>query len=269
MKLVKERKCYISKGQVYVTPKQMPDVFAHRLRRILEKSFELVQNREGLLQTILYDDNRIGPFIRQLHQYYCGTDGKTKTNAGEFRLSLENLPRVAPKAFPLCMKRLYETQTHSGHLRHWSRLQLWLFLKECGMTVDEQLRFGSSTWKGTATFEKEHKYTLRHAYGLEGRRQDYPSYACNRILHTLPAPSQGDVHGCPFKTLNNDNLRKSLEGMATNVTISEILKLTSEYHYQIACKTLFESMHGTDYSADVGNHPRQYFNAAMANKETS
>ena len=96
------------------------------------------------------------------------------------------------------------------HLKHYGRLQLGLFLKGIGLTMDESLRY----WKQEFTkkndidadkFEKNYAYNIRHSYGAEGKRNDYRPWNCNKTIN-LTAPGNGEYHGCPFKTFSEDNL---------------------------------------------------------------
>jgi len=89
--------------------------------------------------------------------------------------------------FPQCMMDLYNEVMSQGHISHEERLQLGLFLKNIGMSVDEQLLF----WYEKAvdnvgmTYEQFASgppgYQIRYMYGLEGGRTDYSAHKCASI----------------------------------------------------------------------------------------
>lgn len=74
----------------------------------------------------------------------------------------------------------------------------------------------------------------------------------------------GDNHGCPFKHYDENNLRaKMRQQNVSSGNISEIIKLVSDKHYQVACKKYFSVTHNNYDSEAVGNHPNGYFDASM------
>ena len=89
--------------------------------------------------------------------------------------------------FPQCMMDLYNEVMSQGHISHEERLQLGLFLKNIGMSVDEQLLF----WYEKAvdnvgmTYDQFANgapgYQIRYMYGLEGGRTDYSAHKCASI----------------------------------------------------------------------------------------
>ena len=66
------------------------------------------------------------------------------------------------------MKVLYTALKNNHHLKHFGRLQLGLFLKGLGFTMEEAMQF----WKSEMTkkidgdkFEKNYSYNIRHMFG--------------------------------------------------------------------------------------------------------
>ena len=91
------------------------------------------------------------------------------------KINLAELDYHARLSFPPCMKALHQVLKQQHHLKHYGRLQLGLFLKGIGLTMDESLRY----WKQEFTkkndidadkFEKNYAYNIRHSYGAEGKR---------------------------------------------------------------------------------------------------
>lgn len=126
------------------------------------------------------------------------------------KINLAELDYHARLSFPPCMKALHQVLKQQHHLKHYGRLQLGLFLKGIGLTMDESLRY----WKQEFTkkndidadkFEKNYAYNIRHSYGAEGKRNDYRPWNCNKTIN-LTQPGNGEYHGCPFKTFSEENL---------------------------------------------------------------
>jgi DNA primase large subunit len=90
-------------------------------------------------------------------------------------------------------------------------MQLGLFLKRAGLSLEESLAFWKQAFAprtGGEKFEKEYAYNVRHSYGQEGRRKDYEAHSCLKVISATPGA--GEVHGCPFKSLHADALGAAL-----------------------------------------------------------
>ena len=95
------------------------------------------------------------------------------------KINLRDLDYHQRKSFPPCMKALYTALSNHGHLKHFGRLQLGLYLKGMGLTVEESLQFWRSKFKvDSDKFEKQYAYNIRHSYGQEGKRNDYKPWSC-------------------------------------------------------------------------------------------
>jgi DNA primase large subunit len=98
------------------------------------------------------------------------------------------------------------------HLKHYGRLQLGLFFKGLGLSMEESMTMWKSEFTRKADidadkFEKNYAYNIRHMYGQEGKRNDYKPWNCNKVIN-LAAPGAGEYHGCPFKIFSEDNLKQ-------------------------------------------------------------
>jgi DNA primase large subunit len=48
-----------------------------------------------------------------------------------------------------------------------------------GLSIEEAIVFWNKSFSMTdEQFNKEHKYNIRHSYGLEGKRANYPAKRC-------------------------------------------------------------------------------------------
>lgn len=139
--------------------------------------------------------------------------GGTSHHAGNStRVSLSQIPALAQKQFPLCMQQLYGSLMTDHHLRHVGRMQLGLFLKGAGLTMEESLIFWRHAFAARTPgdkFDKEYAYNIRHSYGKEGSRKDYEPHNCRKII-LGGNPGVGEAHGCPYKTLDAAALRAAM-----------------------------------------------------------
>ncbi|KRY05424.1 putative DNA primase large subunit, partial [Trichinella britovi] len=70
------------------------------------------------------------------------------------------------------MRRLYDELKRAQHLRHSGRMQLGLFLKKKGLSLNESLKFWEYHFSpkiGAEKFQRQYAYSIRHNYGKEGK----------------------------------------------------------------------------------------------------
>ena len=71
------------------------------------------------------------------------------------------------------------------HTKHYGRLQLGLFLKALGLSMEEAYAFWKSEFCKTMDsekFDKQYGYNIRHMYGKEGKKADYSAWSCNKVI---------------------------------------------------------------------------------------
>lgn len=111
------------------------------------------------------------------------------------------------------MRIMHEHLTTNNHLKNTGRMQYGLFLKGIGVTMEDSIEF----WRSEFTkrpdtnddkFDKKYLYHIRYNYGKEGRRVDYRPAGCNKLINDSVGP--GEVHGCPYKHMDTDELTKRL-----------------------------------------------------------
>ena len=156
-----------------------------------------------------------------------------------------------------------------------------------GLSVEEAIVFWRKAFGGTLTddkFNKEYKYNIRHSYGLEGKRADYPPYklvhatsgllfeangcchSCQRII-TQNAPGPTECHGCPYRHFSPDRLQTALiatyggQGLTTR-DLPEIMHAVKSNHYHVACTRVYEITHklskGEGLDGESVSHPNRY-----------
>lgn len=110
------------------------------------------------------------------------------------------------------MKTLHKALVQNSHLKHYGRLQLGLFLKGMGLTLEESHTFWKQKFSkkyDADKFEKNYAYNIRHMYGREGKKNDYRPWNCTKVIQSVN-PGTGEYHGCPFSNMDDQNLRSML-----------------------------------------------------------
>ncbi|KAH8740722.1 hypothetical protein FG386_002684 [Cryptosporidium ryanae] len=278
-RFIKNRKYYINNGICYVPYTEIENLLYYKYKKELLNSFIYLKENEIIIEKTIFSDQRISSLIKEIDRFLITTEfggnfltpimgsnnknNNYSNNSNNIKLDIFNIESIYIKSFPLCMRHLYESLRKDRHLKHWSRLQLWLFLKGCGMKLEDQLTLWKSLWTDSNSFDKEIKYNIRHAYGQEGKRSNYSPYPCNKIINGLPLPGNGQNHGCPFKTFDLIPLQKMLKAYyGDNISsdkIQNISNLSRSGHFQLSCIELFKAMNPNSDTEGIGNHPNLYF----------
>ncbi|KAH8924830.1 DNA primase, large subunit [Atractiella rhizophila] len=269
--LVSSRRLLISRGQAYLTSRDLPQLIFNVFSSLLSQSLLLCARALPSLSA----DTRLPPLLEHLETSFLsggGEDYNFDFEGDKEEIRSEMVPGfVRDNSFPMCMRHLYDTLKKDGHLKHYARLQFGLFLKGIGLSIEDALRF----WKTHFTrsditgdkFEKEYKYNIRHSYGLEGRRMNYPPKSCQRIIMT-DQPGTHDSHGCPFKHFDPTALGTALVrtyGLErSKEEHKEIVDASKNKLYHVACTRLFEVTHQMKKGDGMGggevvDHPNRWF----------
>ncbi|KAJ3115341.1 hypothetical protein HDU96_000825 [Phlyctochytrium bullatum] len=243
--LVAKRMVLLSKGFAFVPESEISvvvtSIFKESLQRSVEATARMIPRME--------EDDRLIPVLNSVarqcisREYNVNVD---PNNPNQIITEGEVEPLAKAGHFPLCMSNLVTHLHADGHLRHFGRLQLGLFLKGIGVPLEEALVYWKRAFHKLTEdkFNKEHAYNIRFNYGREGSRKDYSPFSCQRII-TTNAPGPGDYHGCPFRHTAPDVLRSlALKAGTTESEANELLRLSKEGHYQIACTRMFEMTRG-------------------------
>jgi len=256
--LVRARKVFLRKGIAFVPYTELGQLLASKLRSSLSQSLAVTSK---LIKQI-EDDERIYQLLQDFDKRHTGRSFGEKKDK-ENTVSVDMLPELSQKSFPLCMKNLYEVVKKESHVKHWGRLQLGLFFKGLGLPLDDSINFWRTNFMKKAgmdgtRFDKQYLYNIRHMYGKEGKRADYTPHSCMKIIMSSVGP--GESHGCPFRHSDPIPLRAKLADANISAPgIKEIIELAEKTHYSIACQKYFEWVHNKA-TVDGGiNHPNQYF----------
>ncbi len=257
--LIRRRKVIIWGGFAYVDQKQLVTLLEARFRIHMNKQLA----RLARIRSSLKRDPRVGPLVTALTSGSAQASYKSTGYKG--RVTLDMLPALAERSFPLCMENMYSKLKEFSHLRYEGRQTFGLFLKGVGLTMGESITFWRKAFARKIPadkFDKQYSYNIRHIYGQEGKRTDYTPHNCMRIIKATQG--NGEFHGCPFKTFGEQHLRATLfKKKVSGGDIEEIVKLTKGFHFGIACQRYFVATHGgnphDDLAQAVGNHPNQFF----------
>ncbi|WVQ69391.1 uncharacterized protein L199_007608 [Kwoniella botswanensis] len=269
--LVGSRKVYIRAGMAYVPQSLQISLVLQAFASRLEKALELTAKNLPRLD----EDDRLGPVIDHLASSFlsgvASSDYQSSDSAAaQGVVTAEMVDDVARKHFPPCMRNLYDRLKRDHHLKHFGRLQLGLFLKGIGLPLDEAVVFWRRMYGATMSddkFNKEYKYNIRHSYGQEGKRTNYPPKSCQQIL-TQNQPGTQDSHGCPFRHFSPDNLSAFLSSTYPQIDrgsseMRDILDSVKATHYHVACTRVFELTHGIKKGEGLGGsesvaHPNKW-----------
>lgn len=263
--LVRSRKVFLRKGQAYLPQSSILDVVAAQFRSILSAGLAKASK-----YVILADrDERMRNILDCIRQLYLAEENKSfDPSASIETISLNQLQESIP-AMPLCMYNMITKLQQNHHLRHAARMQLGVFLKACGLTMDESISFWKSQFaRGNISadkFQKQYAYNIRHQYGREGKRRNLPAFNCVKIITDQSAP--GEHHGCPYREFEDSRLRSTLRAVGVDPqAIPVIAERAKEKNFQLACGMCFASSQPGQHPFNeyglpqfIPDHPNAYF----------
>ncbi|KAN0123794.1 DNA primase large subunit [Russula decolorans] len=279
--LVEKRRVFLKDGWAYVPSREQSSIVFQEFQTRLERALEMTAKALPRMD----EDTRLEPILDNLSQGFVagmGSEWGTSEKTGE-GIRAEMVDELAHKHFPMCMRNLHENLKRNHHLKHFGRLQYGLFLKVLGLSVEEALSFWRRSFSGYTDdqFNKHYKYNIRHSYGLEGRRANYPAKSCQQIL-MQDQPGASDSHGCPYRHFSPNNLQTALLSMyspqgLTEADLPEIMTMVRAEAYHVACTRVYEITHATQNvrkgdgigSGETVTHPNQYVGASRALEHTS
>ncbi|KFD55183.1 hypothetical protein M514_03824 [Trichuris suis] len=257
--LVKARKVMLHRGNAIVPQNDFIGIVVNIFRNNLSTSLASVAKNICLLES----DTRISALFRMSSMRGCSVYDYADLAEGK-EVTVEMLDKLSVTSFPPCMRRLFEELKSRHHLRHGGRLQLGLFLKRLGLSLESSLKFWQSNFSPVVDeqqFERHYAYNIRHSYGEAGRRCNYSAYSCLKIIMgSTPGPQ--DFHGCPFKHCDTQVLRQLLTEWGIGKDDAEkIVEFSQWKRYDRACTKFFECSHGLkeNSTAQLIYHPNQYF----------
>lgn len=256
--LVENRRVFIHAGKAYV-PVSMQfslvrTAFVSNIERAILTAARMLSKMD--------EDTRLLPVLTNLSEakLLSGYEGPSHDVDGINAGTIDALSQH----FPLCMKTMHRMLKIKGHAKHNTRWQYGLFLKGIGLSVEESLKFWKKafTTMSAEAFDKEHRYNIRHHYGLVGGRRNYKPNGC-ADLQKSDHKGPDETHGCPFKYLTPDKLAQSLRDnmKLSDDGVNEALQYTASRNYCLACTSVYKHTHPNDKEdyADGIRHPNLYF----------
>ncbi|CAH1635543.1 unnamed protein product [Spodoptera littoralis] len=183
----------------------------------------------------------------------------------------------ASRFFPPCMLNLHQNLRRRHRLSHTQRFHYSLFLKDIGMPIEESVEFWRAEYRlhpnghhscchNWEKDEKKYVYGIRHMYGLEGSRRNYPSVNCSTIQSIDNSCSEG---GCPFKSFDYQNMVPLLKNCSEPV-LSQIVELKKKGLYTNACMFFMQNSYSKSDSCDSCSFnftPVKYYSVASKSNE--
>lgn len=247
--LVRHRKVFLHQGFAFVPETSIIDVVASQFRTLLSAGLNTAMKYGSIAER----DERMRPILESIRQHFVADEESKKSfdpSASVERISLKELDSSLP-AMPLCMYNMMTNLRQNHHLRHAARMQLGVFLKACGLSMEESITFWRTEFgKGSITsekFDKQYAYNIRHQYGKEGKRRNLPAFNCMKVINDRPGP--GEHNGCPYREFEESRLKSALRMLGADPNaIPVIAAKAKEGNFQAACGMCFAS-------TQPGNHP--------------
>lgn len=96
------------------------------------------------------EDNRLSPILGHLSKSFTAPDSAYDADSASItditRPTANNIDALS-KHFPLCMQNIHKELRKNSHVKHFSRLQYTLFLKQTGLSLDECILFWRKAFK--------------------------------------------------------------------------------------------------------------------------
>lgn len=178
--LITKRMVVVKRGYAYV-PSSMKTViivneFKERLKVALEMTAKMLPRMD--------EDDRLDPILNSISkQYISSRNASYGVGESSDLVTWADIDGFAIDHFPLCMQNLHKTLRTESHLKHQARLQYGLFLKGIGMPMEESLVFWRKAFAQMTddAFQKGgYGYSIRHNYGMEGKRANYAPFSCGK-----------------------------------------------------------------------------------------
>lgn len=262
--LVSQRRVVLRGGHAFVPREHLVNLVVNKYRAHLGKELATTYR---WTQNLVMDD-RVRPLVKNLSKRHAGP----AYNPGRFasgQVTPAEIPELSRRSFPLCMETMQRQLKKDAHLRHEARRTYGLFLKGIGLSLDDAIKFWRDSFARKCAgdkWQRQYAYNIRHMYGKEGKRKDYTPMSCMTIV--MAQVGNGEYHGCPYRQLSEQALKGRLQARGVGgKALDQILKLSKDRHYQLACQAEFRATHPGNPAHEVGNHPNAYFDESRKHYE--
>ncbi|KHJ88969.1 Eukaryotic-type DNA primase, large subunit, partial [Oesophagostomum dentatum] len=183
LELVRRRRVLVRYGYAYVPFEDLIVIVSAMLRANMTAAMARAYKHLAIVE----EEPRLLPRLARLtNNAYSGKQYLGKESEG--KITRQMIDQLCATSFPPCMRQIHHRLRADHHLRHGARRQYGLFLKAIGLSLDEAMMFmreeftkkiDSDKICAIFQFEKQYAYNIRHMYGKEGRRMDYPAFPCS------------------------------------------------------------------------------------------
>ena len=168
-------------------------IYCSQWKEVLHSLFQTFISFEMKDQSKLTNNFLADPrFLVIRHKLYQNLHSKGY-NCG--KITALNIDQEAYN-FPPCMEHLHLELRRKHRLSHYARFYYTLFLKECGMNLEDALIYWRNEYSKPhsctslcthdwRTDAKKFTYSIRHMYGLEGGRKNYKTPNCQGICVSI------------------------------------------------------------------------------------
>ncbi|CAE7801063.1 unnamed protein product [Symbiodinium sp. CCMP2456] len=213
--LLAQRRCRLCRGTASVHAEDFAEVVVHRFRKHLTAMLDQAVASAAHLHPSL--QRTVDALRPALEEVLVGFDSSTRFGDEPIGLCLANFEQMLRESFPPCMQYLVDFQRRGKHLKHHGRIQLRPLLREAGLPLPEAVRWWRREFLRDPdvreeAFNLEHAVHIQHAYGQMGKRKPAYGWSCRKALDpkVFPAVDAKRAHGCPFRSLDEEELRRLL-----------------------------------------------------------
>ncbi|XP_014237363.1 probable DNA primase large subunit isoform X1 [Trichogramma pretiosum] len=255
--MIEARSVILNKGLATIYCSQWKELF-----QSLFKTFIIFESKyQKQIARQLFTDPRFQYISKKLQQ---GLNSQVYKVGKITTLNIDN----EVSNFPLCMQHMHFQLRLKHRLSHYARFYYTLFLKECGMSLEESLLYWRNEYSKPhnckalcnhdwQTDAKKFIYSIRHMYGLEGGRKDYKTPSCKDMYEQFPGAAYEG--GCPFSNFDMESLQSLLSQSMTKNKVNEFLVTNSNEEPKIACLNYFKIQSTTETKNINITRPVQYY----------
>jgi DNA primase large subunit len=263
--LIATRRVFVKQGTAYMPEAELKYVACRKYKSHLERA--LGQAEACAVQA--ESDPRLGPLLASMGSVSWTSSAISVDVSDDEKLTLGNWQLYARRSFPPCMAALVNQMVAKRkHLKYKGRCQLQPFVKSAGFSLEDSKVWWKQamTQDGTvdgSKFDKEYLYGINYTYGKCGNMKEKPCFKCETVINH-PFPSGEELHGCPFRHYDQENLARMLQTYNIDGKEKEdILAKAKNADHQYACRGFFAAMHPGNDGDDMGNHPLQYYQESV------
>ncbi|EAL49139.1 DNA primase large subunit, putative [Entamoeba histolytica HM-1:IMSS-B] len=263
-KNLKNRRLLLYHGSAFIEKNEVIDMVIMKNR---EKLQERVKNNyiSPALGKVPYELKPILEYYQTLVMKITGL--KTATTGFHVETCSKSfLKESGIELFPPCMYSIYRKFLHDKHLKHFGLLQLIMFLKGVGLSMEDCKKF----FEEIEPLSKERIYNIEHSYGRAGAKIDYTGYGCNNLISQIR--NAGDCNGCMMTTKSfkqediEDNLLslmelKGIDEIKREEILQSVIDLIISYQPTHACTKFLYLSQNKPFDDEIQDiiHPNTYF----------